>query len=225
MKKIGMLVAIEMDSVLSRYGDPSEKLQYPGYTVLTYKNDDYTIYALRSGAGEIAAASGTQFLISVMQVDMILNFGVVGGLTPEMATSKTCVVESVVHYDLETKAWTGLEQGRYEEYPSVYIPTTPDLVKCAVSIHPDLKTVICASADKFVDDADQKEKLHLQFGAHICDMESAGVVLTCNRNKIPCLLIKAVSDGLTGGAGEFLTELERVSCICLEIADKIIRGL
>lgn len=44
----------------------------------------------------MAAAAATQFLISQMQVDFIVNFGVVGGLTEEMTKTKMCVVESVV---------------------------------------------------------------------------------------------------------------------------------
>ena len=224
-KKIGMLVAIEMDAVLSRYGEPGETLEFPGYTVLTYTNDSYTLYVLSAGAGEIAAAAGTQFLISVFGVDMILNFGVVGGLTPEMATAKTCLVESVVHYDLDTKAWLGLDDGHYPEYDSAFVPTSPELLSRALELEPGMKKVICASADKFVDDPAKKAELHEKFGAQICDMEAAGVVLSCNRNKVPCLLIKAVSDGLIGGANEFLVELGRVSAICLELADRIIRGL
>ena len=49
------------------------------------------------GPGEIAAASGTQFLISEYHVDIVMNFGVVGGLTEEMSKTKVCIVEKVVH--------------------------------------------------------------------------------------------------------------------------------
>ena len=63
---------------------PQEEKEYPGYRVLVYEAEDYIIYALNCGAGEIAAAAATQFLISQMQDDFIENFGVVGGLTEEM---------------------------------------------------------------------------------------------------------------------------------------------
>ena len=33
-------------------------------------------------------------------------------------------------------------------------------------------------------------------------MEAAAIVMTCDRAGIPCLLIKAVSDGVTGGEEE-----------------------
>lgn len=225
MKKIGMLVAVEMDAVLSQYGEPQEKRVDTGFEVLTYRNETYTLYAVNAGAGEIAAAAATQLLISAYRVDMVLNFGVVGGLTPEMARARTCVVQAVVHYDFDVSEVGWAEPGRYMQYPTVYIPTTPALVERACEIEPGLKPVICASADKFVDRPERKRELHERFKADICEMEAAGVVLTCDRSRVPCLLIKTVSDGIEGGAEEFNRELTRSAALCLEIADKIIREL
>ena len=225
MKKIGLLVAVEMDAVLARYGEPKEKSTVDGFEVLCYENESYTIHAVNAGAGEIAAAAATQLLISVYHVDLVVNFGVVGGLTPEMAQARTCVVEAVVHYDFDVSAWQDVKPGRYMNYPTPYIPTTPALVERACEIEPSLRRVICASADKFVAGEERKKELHERWKAEICEMEAAGVVLTCDRQRIPCLLIKTVSDGITGGAEEFNRELGRSAGICLEIADRIIREL
>lgn len=224
-KKIGVVVAVEVDAVLSKYGEPKETVKKSGYTVHTYENEDFIMYVLDSGAGEIAAAAGTQFLISEFGVDMIINFGVVGALTEEMATAELCVVEKVIHYDLDTTNWLNLPRGQYPDQPSAYVPTDAALLEKALEIYPALRKVTCASADKFVDAAEAKTELHESYGADICEMEAAGIVLTCTRNSVPCLLIKAVSDSLTGGGAEFMTELKRVSEICFEVADKIIRSL
>ena len=97
-----MLVAVEIGAVLSRYGDKLTDVSETGFDVKRLDSDDYTMYILKSGAGEIAAAAGTQFLITKYGAEFIINFGVVGGLTPEMSLAKTCVVESVVHYDFDT---------------------------------------------------------------------------------------------------------------------------
>jgi adenosylhomocysteine nucleosidase len=225
MKKIGLLVAVEMDAVLARYGAPQEKQLVDGFEVLRYENGSYTVYAVNAGAGEISAAAATQLLISVFRVDLVVNFGVVGGLTPEMAMARTVVVESVVHYDFDISDWTGAESGRYMQYPSPYIPATPELVEKACAIEPSLRRVICASADKFVGTEEKKRALHERWQADICEMEAAGIVLTCARRGVPCLLIKTVSDAITGGAEDFNRELDRSAGICLEIADRIIREL
>ena len=224
MKKIGMIVAVEMDAVLSRYGAPAGRELRSGFTVYTYENVSYTLYVVNSGAGEIAAAAATELLIAGYGTDMIVNFGVVGGLTEAMTMARTVVVERVVHTDFDTSDWDGCEVGRYLCYPSRYVPATPELVQKAMEIAPELVPVTCASADKFVAGAEKKRALHEAFAADICEMEAAGIVLTANRCGVPCLLIKAVSDGITGGAEEFEREVLRSSDICLEVADRIIRS-
>ncbi len=220
-----MLVAVEMGAVLSRYGTAlSEEIRH-GFRVLCYDMGEYLLYVIGSGAGEIAAAAACQLLIDRYEVELVVNFGVVGGLTEEMGQTKTCVVEKVVHYDFDTSAYDNTLPGQYCEYPDVYLPATANLVERATQIAPSLKRVICASADKFVDGGEAKAALHERWGADICEMEAAAVVLTCNRSQVPCLLIKTVSDGLTQGGEDFGTALAHTSELCLEVADRIIKEL
>lgn len=225
MKKIGVVVAIEVDAVLEKYGTPQEVVQTPGYTVRVYQNDAFILYVLDSGAGEIAAAAGTQVLISVFQVDMILNFGVVGALTPEMSTAELCLVERVIHYDFNSTGWLNLARGQYPGYDSAYIEADPVLLERALELEPELKKVTCASADKFVSSPEAKIMLHKTYGADICEMEAAGILMTCRRCDVPCLLVKAISDSLLGGGLEFTVELDRVSNICFALVDRLLRCL
>lgn len=225
MRKIGMLVAVEIKAVFDKYGSGLREMECCGFYVYEYETDSYHMVILNCGAGEIAAAAGTQYLISEHRVDMVINFGVVGGLTEEMAKTKACIVEKVVHYDFDTTAVNHTEVGRYLDYPDVFIPADRKLFEKVRAIHPDLMPVICASADKFVDDPEQKRSLNRRYGAQICEMEAAGIVLTCNRNKVPCVLFKVVSDGITGGAQEFKETVDEAAAICLDMVDGLIEAL
>jgi len=225
MKKIGMIVAVEMGAVLARYGTAKEITVKNGFEVHTYESDAYTLYVVNAGIGELAAAAATQELISCYGVELVVNFGVVGGLTEEMAQTKTCIIEKLIHYDFDLAEIDNVPTGQYPGYESIYIPTSIELVEKAVKLQPELKKVVCASADKFIGTREKKIALHEKFGADICEMEAAGIVLTCNRNNIPVISIKTVSDGISGGADEFYAEVQRTSLICLEITDRIIREL
>ena len=178
MKKIGMLVAVEMDAVLRRYGTAERVETRHGFTMHQYNMNGYELYVLRSGAGEIAAAAAAELLIDRYEVEMIVNFGVVGGLTEEMAQTKTCVVERVVHYDFDTTAYDKCLPGQYMGYPDEYLRPSPVLIDKAVTLFPELRRVTCASGDKFVDGREAKSALHERWGADICEMEAAAVVLT-----------------------------------------------
>lgn len=224
-RTIGLVVAIEMNAVLKKYGVPTKVVRQSGYTVHVYENDDFILYAADSGAGEISAAMTTQFLIDTFHVDMILNFGVVGALTEDAKTAELCVVERVIHYAFSTNGWLNLPDGQYPHKHTTYFETDVELMQLAKEIHPELRPVICASADCFVDREEDKRALRNNFGAHICEMEAAGVVITAERSGVPCLLLKAVSDSLVGGGKEFLKELDRVSQKCFDIVDDVIRAL
>ena len=225
MKKIGMIVAVEIKAVLDKYGSQLKAEEKAGYQVLEYQTENYHLVILNCGAGEIAAASGTQFLISEYKVDLVVNFGVVGGLTEAMATTKLCIVDKVVHYDFDTSAVDNVEVGRYLNYPDVYIPVSAELKEIAFKVNPELIPVICASGDKFVSDEQAKIRLHEQFNADICEMEAAGIALTCNRNNVPCVMLKIVSDGIKGGYQEFLETKDTAAAMCLDIMDKIIEQI
>lgn len=227
MKKftIGLVVAIEMDAVLRKYGIPAQSLNADGFSVKVYENDAFTLYAIDAGAGEISAAISTQYLISNYHVDAVVNFGVVGALTEAVKTAQLCIVERVIHYDYDTTGWLNLPRGQYPGEQSPYFRTDRQLLEAAMEAAPDLMPVSCASADKFVDQEADKRALHSCYGAEICEMEAAGIVLTCKRNGVPCLLMKAVSDSLTGGGKEFMAEVGRVSELCFDIVDRVIRRI
>lgn len=224
MKKAGLVVAVEMDAVTQKYGEAEQVFQLPGYEVSLYKVEGYELYVVDSGAGEIAAAAATQLLISCFGAQVIFNFGVVGGLTEEMKVMRSCLVKQVVHYDMDTSQIDPIEVGRYIQYPSVMIPTDPGMLAKAKSILPDLPVVTCASADKFVADPARKRELYETYGAEICEMEAAGIVLTANRNEVPCLLVKLVSDGIEGGAAEFNQEWNRAALACIDLLDRILKA-
>lgn len=221
---IGLIVAIpdEIDELLKSIGTPLEKDEFTGYEVMHYRFGANDVYVTDSGAGEISAASTTQLLITKYHAEMIMNFGVVGGLTDEMKVCNTVVVESVVHYDFDCSEFLKeVQPAQYAQYETVYIPTTPAYVKLALSAEPNLKSVICASGDKFIADPEKKRDLNTKYKAQICEMESAGIVLTCHRNNVPMLLIKAVSDSVSGGGDEFAAMVSRAAATAVKVLLKV----
>ena len=223
--KIGLIVAIEMDSIFAHYKH-LEQLPCPkGFELFHTEKERHEIFVLHAGMGEIAAASGVQYLATACGVELIVNFGVVGGVTTEMKKQKVCVIDRVVHYKYDCSEFMDLAIGQVDGHSSIFLPTTPPLVEKALAVYPDLKRSTCCSGDKFVGTEEEKMRLHIDFQGDVCDMESAGIVLTCEANGLPCLMLKAVSDGLADGAKGFYAELQEAGDKCLAVADSIIDTL
>ena len=222
MKNIGLLVACEIKAVLTQYQSELQRVRQNGFDVYILERKDCKLHFVHSGVGLIKAAAAVQMLRDCFKIEFLLNFGVVGALTEQLKTADTCFVSKVVHYDMDTSALDHCEVGRYLEYPDVYLPASADVLKTVRALYPNIPTVVCACADKFVDAPEQKANLHRQFGADICDMESAAVILICDLNRIPNLLIKTVSDSITGGADEFQKRLKTTAETCMTIVDKVL---
>lgn len=204
MKKIGMVVAMqsEVESFLSARNLEVEHTKRGGFEIISFKICENQIICVQSGVGEIFAASATQMLISEFKVDVVINFGVCGSLIDDIDVGNVVLVDGVVHYDFDTSPIDGCEVGRYLQYPETVLRPDKNLISTVEGLMSGITKVICASADKFVADESIKAYLHKQYGASICEMESAGVLLTCLNANLPCLIVKAISDG-KGGVEEF----------------------
>lgn len=213
MKKIGMVVALEKElkAFLEKQTVEIKEEKSGAFSVIEFTLGKNEVVCVKSGVGEIFAAAATQYLITAYKPDIIINFGVCGSLTKSLGLEKVALIKGVVHYAFDTSAVDNVEAGRYEQFDDVVIKTDENLLaKALKAAGEDLPCVICASADKFVADKDEKTYLKNTFGASVCEMESAGVLITCRNAGVPCLIIKAVSDG-EGGADEY-EKTVRIAC-------------
>lgn len=196
-----MIAAMEKElaPLLASLGEITEICTAP-YTVKLLKTASAEVYLAQSGVGELAAAGATQYLITALGCEAIWNFGVVGGLTEEMDVNRTVLVEKVVHYAFDTSAIDPVPRGQYYYKDTPYFYADTALINSAAQALPDAKKVTLASADKFVADPAEKEAIATEFSADICDMESAGIAVICERNHLPFFMVKAVSDSKNDGA-------------------------
>ena len=208
MKKIGMVVALEDELIplLKSVNVKVKTKKIGAYNVTEFKLGKNRIVCVNSGVGEISAAAATQFLIDTANPDIIINFGVCGSLLKGLGLKTVVFVKGVVHYDFDTSAIDGCEVGKYGAYPSPVMSVNQRLLERAESIAGNVQSVICASGDKFIADETVKAELAETYGASVCEMESAGVLLTADKNGVDCLIVKAVSDA-EGGANDYKTTM------------------
>ena len=220
---IGMVVAMdkEITPFLKSVGEEFLCEQKGQYTVYGYNSGDKKIYLVKSGIGEIFAASATQMLISEYKPQLIMNFGVCGSLVKNLSVMKTVIVKGVVHYDFDLSEIDNVKVGQYPGYETPIISAESDFYNVVKRVVTNADEAVCASADKFVANPKIKQYLNETFGATVCDMECAGVLLTAKGSNIPCVIIKAVSDG-EGGAEEFNALVHQASEVYISAIKSLI---
>lgn len=222
--KIGIFTAMKKEAACFLQGD-AEKTNVGQFELYSFRLGKHqAVLCCPPTVGEIAASAACQLLISRFNVDVILNFGVVGALMENASIASTLFVGSVVHYDMDVSQIDDVPVGRYTCFDDIAVSCDDNLLNLALKVE-NLPVVRCASADKFVDAAEQKTALAQNFGAEICDMESAGILIACKMNNVPCLLVKCVSDSFTGGSGEYAQNAQKAAGGFFRLANRIANAL
>ncbi|MBR4800529.1 MAG: 5'-methylthioadenosine/S-adenosylhomocysteine nucleosidase [Clostridia bacterium] len=153
------------------------------------------LYLATSGVGEIKAALSVQLLKDLFDVEAVLNVGFVGALNPALSIAELVVVDRVCHYQFDISAIDEIEVGRYSDHEDRYFYLDEALIERALAnIGKPVRRVTVASGDKFIAAREEKERLRRGFEADICEMELAGLAIACERNNLPLLSVKVVSD-------------------------------
>ncbi len=205
IKRIGMVVALcdEQEHLIKSFGKFVKKYDFGEIKVTEFDYKDCKIFMADSGVGEIAAALSAQMLIVKFNVDFILNFGVVGGLSNKIGCGEVVYVGDIVHYDFTTSYKDKNKAGKYLFQPDSFVfNANKQMLELAKNVIGDKKVVRIVSGDKFVDDNEFRDWLINHFGGEICDMESAGIYFACKNHSVPFLMIKAVSDSADDNANE-----------------------
>ena len=194
--KIGIITAMagETTPLYQKMGNATGEINVAGVTISKFDIDSNEIFLVRSGVGEIRAAMAFQLLVDRFDVDVVLNFGFVGSLDNRFDIGDIVLAEKIVHYQFDTSAIDNVPAGQYDGNDSIYFTADKALIEKVQNELPyKLPEVIVASGDKFVASKEDKEYLRT-LGAQICEMECAGLVIASQRNNVPLLSMKVISD-------------------------------
>ena len=209
--KIGIITAMadETTPLYQKMGIATGEINVAGVTISKFDIDGNEIFLVRSGVGEIRAAMTFQLLVDRFDVDVVLNFGFVGSLDNRFDIGDIVLAEKIVHYQFDTSAIDNVPVGQYDGNDSIYFTADKALIEKVQNELPyKLPEVIVASGDKFVASNEDKEYLRT-LGAQICEMECAGLIIASQRNNVPLLSMKVISDKADESADISFAEVVR----------------
>ncbi len=164
------------------------------------------------GIGKVAAAMCTQIMILKYSPKRIINTGVGGSLSTQLAIGDIAVAESLVQHDMDTSP-LGDPVGLISGLNMVNIPAdkeVSDLLLEGIETLENIKGLrgVIASGDQFIASDEKKKFITDNFGAIVCEMEGASIAQVCCSNGVPFGVVRAVSDCADGSShmdyGEFL---------------------
>ena len=157
-----------------------------------------TVVTAKCGIGKVFAAMCTQAMILHYAPAVIVNTGVAGTMTDRLAIGDVALATRVVQHDMDTSA-IGDPVGLISGINMIYLPTdasaTDRLAACV-----EAEGVCCvrgtvASGDQFIHSEAQKDKIRAFDDVVACEMEGAAIGHVCYVNRVPCAILRAISDG------------------------------
>ena len=180
MKKIAILVAMGMEAekLLARMENPVGKKFVRG----SIGQAEVVLY--RCGWGMRNAARGMHALVDHCKPDLILNYGVSGGMQPDIRLGETVVALS--SFPCSGKAFkVGIAQ-----------PTDQALAELAAQALPGARLAPICTSQGLIVNKKRKARIVAKSGTVCCDMETYAAAMAANELGVPLLVIRCISDTL-----------------------------
>jgi len=230
MKTIGIIGAMEEEvvTIKSKMEVVSVK-NIVGVDFYLGKMLGKNVVLVRSGIGKVNAAICTQVLVDLYAVDYIINVGVAGALSKDLNIGDVVVSTDLVQHDVDTSAF-GDPVGTIPRLAVSQFTADAELIRIAkqagAEVHAQVIPGRIASGDQFISDTNVKNRIYNLFKAQCVEMEGAAIAHTCYLNKIPFVVIRAISDQADDNAIEsFDTFVLQAARISGEMVEKMVRKL
>ncbi len=199
---IGCVIAMDREAELLLESMELENIRTMfGKTMHIGKAFGQDVALVVCGVGKVNAAAGTCAAIA-QGADLVLNFGVAGGLKAERTeVGEMYLIDRAVQYDFDCTQLNGLPIGTLDGETENFLP-----LFCPPSLR--LPRRALGTGDRF-NDSPADHALLLELGCDIREMEAGAMAEVCKYAGVPFCSVKAISDVYGSGS---TTEQFRKNC-------------
>ena len=183
---IGCVIAMDSEAEILLDQMEIENIQTMfGKTVHIGRAFGHDVLVVVCGVGKVNAAAGACAAIA-KGADIILNFGVAGGLNDTTEVTEVYLIDKVVQYDFDLTQLNGTKLGTLDGETENFIP-----LYCPAGLDFPRRTL--GTGDRF-NDSPADHSLLLELGCSIREMEAGAIAEVCKYAGLPFLSVKAISD-------------------------------
>ena len=163
------------------------------------------VVIVKSGIGKVNAGICTQILVDDYNVDAVVNTGVAGSLNNDINICDIVISKECLEHDMDVTP-LGYEKGVIPDMETSVFTADRHLIEVAkkavalAELDVNIVEGKVVSGDQFIGTAEKKQYLRKQFNGDCAEMEGASIAHTAWLNKVPFLVIRAISDKADGGA-------------------------
>lgn len=199
MNKLGIIGAmqVEVEILLSEMKDKKEN-RIAGSTFYEGKLEGLDAVVVQCGVGKVNAALCAQILCDCFRVTHLVNTGIAGSLSAELDIGDLVVSTDAMYHDFDCVHF-GYPFGRVPGMDVTAFPADKALAdyafRAAEQVNPGhTQRGRIASGDRFVAEKSVKEEIIASTQGLCTEMEGAAIAQTAYRNRVPFVILRAISD-------------------------------
>ena len=231
MTKLGIIGAMqeEVETLLTLMENKKE-LRKAGSVFYEGILEGLNVVIVQCGVGKVNAAMCTQVLCDLFDVTHIVNTGIAGSLCADLDIGDLVVSEDAMYHDVDAVHF-GYPYGKVPGMDTTEFPADKTMIgyafAAAEAVNPGhTKIGRVASGDQFVAVKELKEKIIVNTQGLCTEMEGAAIAQTAYRNKIPFVILRAISDKADDSAQMDYPTFERIAAHrCAEVTKSLARQL
>lgn len=219
MKKIGVIGAMEEEvSLLIGQMKNKKTKVMAGMEFHQGKLWDKEAVVVKSGIGKVNMGICTQILVDCYGVDAVINTGVAGGLYEKLNVGDIVISSDVVQHDVDATGF-GYKLGEIPRMETSEFCADKELIKLAKEscelVNPEIQCFVgrVATGDQFISSNEKKQWIIDNFGAYCAEMEGGAMAQTAYLNKVPFVVIRAISDKADNSATVTYEEFEQQAIV------------
>ena len=188
------------------------------------------VVIVQCGVGKVNAAMCAQILCDCYGVTHLINTGIAGSLNAELDIGDLVVSKDAMYHDFDCVHF-GYEMGKVPGMDTITFPADDTLIgyafAAAESLNPGhTKIGRVASGDQFVAEKALKEQIISRTQGLCTEMEGAAIAQTAYRNRLPFVILRAISDKADDSAEMDYPTFERIAAHrCAEVTKALARQL
>ena len=231
MKKLGIIgaMAVEVETLKSEMKDLTV-IQKSGMEFYDGVLENLPVVVVQCGVGKVNAAMCAQVLCDCFGVTHLVNTGIAGSLCAELDIGDLLISSDAMYHDFDVRHF-GYQMGEVPGMGTVSFDANAEMIAfaqvAAEIVNPGHSRIgRVASGDRFVAEKELKAQIIANTGALCTEMEGAAIAHVAQRNQVPFVILRAISDKADDSADMDYPTFEAIAAHrCAQVAQIMAKKL
>ncbi len=201
-----------------------------GIQFVTGRIGNRNVVVAETGIGKTNAAMTTAFVLAHFRPERVLFTGIAGGVNPDLQPGDIVIARQTGYHDYHSVTFDQKPTNQTrnsvnkQPNPAYFLADSLLLLRALAAVKqtrfenipvtarpPSVSTGTVVTGDEFVNSQTRVDQLRAEHHADATEMEGAAVAQVCYQQRVPCLVIRSLSDKANSNARQDMLTFYKIA--------------